>query len=170
MDEGRFLGRRRRFRPFVGFLVLALFLLMPLAIGCGDDSTAKQLAEQEKLRQARAEGARAERLRELEREVRQRNKSSGSTGGSTSGGGGGVTPSPPSSGGATSCGDGLTVGNGTTCDFARNIRQAYDDLGINGSAHLIVHSPVTGQDYDVFCTAGDNHKCTTPSGASAYFP
>lgn len=169
MDEGRFLGLRRRFRPFLGMSALALVLLMSLAIGCGDDSTAKQLAEQEKLRQAQAEGARAERLRELEREVRQGNKSSGSTGGST-GGGGGSSPAPPSSGGPTSCGDGLTVGNGTTCEFARNIRQAYDDLGINGSAHLVVHSPVTGQDYEVFCTAGDNHKCTTPSGASAYFP
>lgn len=146
-----------------------MLLLAPIAAGCGEDNTAKQLAEQEKLRQARAEGARAERLRELEREVRASKKPGGSAGGSTGGGSSGGTPATPSSGG-TSCGDGLTVGKGTTCEFARNIRQAYQDLGTNGAANLVVYSPVTELNYDVFCTAGDNHKCTTPSGASAYFP
>lgn len=166
MDQGRCSAWRRRWRSLLGVSAFAVLLLLPIAAGCGDDSAGKQLAEQEKLRQARAEGSQNARLRALERKVFGGTRSGGSTGGSGPSGG---TPAPPSSGRA-SCGDGLTVGNGTTCEFARNIRQAYENLGTDGAAHLVVHSPVTGQDYNVFCTAGDNHKCTTPSGASAYFP
>jgi hypothetical protein len=65
------------------------------------------------------------------------------------------------------CGGGLVVGSGTTCEFAENVRAAYDS---NGPGTVEAYSPVTEKTYSMTCTAGTPVVCTGASGASVYFP
>lgn len=85
--------------------------------------------------------------------------SSPSTGGTASSGG-------PLLAGPSNCGGDLTAGAHTSCAFASNVRDAYNQ---SGSGVLDVYSPVTGQTYRVYCTAGPTHVCTGGNNASVYF-
>jgi len=131
---------------------LAALLLAGALGGCGDDS--------EKLREARREGAREQRLRDLERALRKQRNDSDGRSGPRSGGSG--TPSPS----RTPCGDGLSVGPNTSCPFGRKVRSLYP----GSSERFKVYSPVTGKVYTMSCSTGSPHTCTGGHNASVSFP
>ena len=85
--------------------------------------------------------------------------------------GSGATPgvanaSPNSGSGQTGCGGGLSVGPGTTCAFASNVRAAY-----SGPGTYQVFSPVTNQSYSMTCNTNSGQVvCTGGNNASVYFP
>jgi len=141
---------------------LAVLLLAAVFGGCGGgDNAAKELNKQEQLRRARKEGAREERIRQLEREIREQKKAGGETSAPSSPG----QPASPSSG-STSCGGGLSVGPNTSCPFAEEVRAAYP-----GSSHSFeVYSPVTDKSYTMSCTTSSPHVCKGGNNASVYFP
>lgn len=152
----------RAARLGIAGLLIALVVAIPLA-GCGGDSndnTTQQESLQEQLRRARQEGARDQRIKQLEREIRQQRKSNATPAPSSS--------PPPSSGasGSTSCGGGLSVGPNTTCAFAEQVRAAYPGTG----AAFDAYSPSTGKVYTMSCTTGSPHVCRGGNNASVYFP
>jgi hypothetical protein len=59
------------------------------------------------------------------------------------------------------------VGSNTTCEFAENVRAAYDS---HGPGTVDVYSPVTERNYSMTCTAGTPVECTGGNNASVYFP
>jgi hypothetical protein len=71
------------------------------------------------------------------------------------------------SSGQTSCGGGLAVGPDTTCAFAENVRNSYED---EGPGTYEVYSPVTEQTYRMSCSYGTPVVCTGGNDASVYFP
>lgn len=73
-------------------------------------------------------------------------------------------------GGGTSCGGGLSVGPNTTCGFAQNVESDYFAEVGSGSGTVVSYSPVTGNLYSMYCTAGEPHECTGGNNASVYFP
>jgi hypothetical protein len=147
-------------RGFARVSLVALVLLggAVAATGCGDDGSTEA-----ELREARQEGVQSERLRQLERQLREQRRQGG-------GGGGAAAAAPAGSGGATSgstsCGDGLSVGPNTSCPFGENVRASYPGSG----GAFQVFSPVTGETYTMRCTTGSPHVCTGGNDASVYFP
>jgi hypothetical protein len=142
-----------------------------VACGGGEDS-ASELQQQQELRDARKEGARDARIRQLERELRAQKRGSREEEQAATPSGG-ETPQPASgatspTSGTTSCGDGLSVGPNTSCPFAQNVRDAYFSSG--GSSTVSAGSPVTGQVYTMNCTAGSPHVCRGGNNASVFFP
>jgi serine/threonine-protein kinase len=79
-----------------------------------------------------------------------------------------ATGSIPS--GTTSCGGDLSVGPNTSCGFASNVEQTYDQTG-GGNQTVTALSPATGLTYTINCTGGTPHVCTggTTHNASIYF-
>lgn len=73
---------------------------------------------------------------------------------------------PPSA--RTSCGGDLSVGPATTCGFAANVEQAYNETG-GGDQTVLASSPATGLTYTMHCTGGTEHVCTGGKNASVYF-
>jgi hypothetical protein len=67
------------------------------------------------------------------------------------------------SGGGDNCGDGLSVNSATTCPFARNVRDAYQNS--NGSSVIQAFSPVTHKNYTMSCSGGVPTVCTGGNGA-----
>jgi hypothetical protein len=142
-----------------------------VACGGGEDS-ASELQQQQELRDARKEGARDARIRQLERELRAQKRGSREEEQAATPSGG-ETPQPASgatspTSGTTSCGDGLSVGPNTSCPFAQNVRDAYFSSG--GGSTVSAGSPVTGQVYTMNCTAGSPHVCRGGNNASVFFP
>jgi len=80
--------------------------------------------------------------------------------------GGGAAPG----GATTSCGGDLAVGPNTSCGFAQNVEQAYDQT-TGGEQAITAYSPATGTNYTIDCTGGSPHVCTggTTHNASIYF-
>jgi hypothetical protein len=72
--------------------------------------------------------------------------------------------------GTTPCGGDLSVGPNTSCGFAANVEQAYDQTS-GGPQTVTAFSPATGITYTINCTAGTPHVCTggTTHNASVYF-
>ena len=138
----------------------------------GEDDTASELSRQRELRDARKEGARDARIRQLERELRaQKRDGAGEEKAPPSSGGESTPPAPgvtPPASSTTPCGDGLAVGPNTSCPFAQNVRDAYFTSG--GSSSVTAASPVTGQVYTMNCTAGSPHVCRGGNDASVFFP
>jgi hypothetical protein len=127
-------------------------------VGCGEDSPS-----QAELREARLQGAQAARLRELERKLRQQERSRADGGAAPH-----APPSPgvPQNGNRSSCGGDLTVGPNTSCPFAESVRSAYP----GSDTPFEVYSSVTGQTYTMRCSTGSPHVCTGGNDASVYFP
>lgn len=71
--------------------------------------------------------------------------------------------------GSKPCGSGVSVGPATTCPFAQNVKQAYEESETSGAADVSAYSPVTGQSYNMHCTGGAMHACTGGNNASVYF-
>lgn len=86
----------------------------------------------------------------------------------------GSSAATPSSGGAgpgiTSCAGGLSIGANTSCGFAENVEEAYDQSA-GGAQVVTAYSPATGRTYTIDCTGGPAVVCTGGStvGASIYF-
>ncbi|HEX8648020.1 MAG TPA: hypothetical protein VF715_14090 [Thermoleophilaceae bacterium] len=154
------LARHRLARILCAGVVLAFGVA-----GCGGDDGPSEEELREAREQGEKEGRDREKLRDLERRLREREKED-------RGGG----SSPPSSGGSpsaprrTSCGGGLEVGPNTSCAFARNVRDEYNSSGGSGSMTITAHSPATGKVYTMSCTGGSPHVCTGGNNASVYFP
>ena len=144
-------------------LVAALAILVA---GCGDDG-----ASEEELRDARNDARQEERLKQLEREAKERDRGRPST----PPGDDDANPPPPSSspppssgGGQRACGGGVSAGPNTSCVFAREVRRAYEAGG--GSSTVEAYSAATGQTYTMTCTSGSPHVCTGGNNATVYFP
>ena len=92
-----------------------------------------------------------------------------SGGSSPSNGGGtpGVANAAPNSGSNQSpCGGGMSVGPGTSCAFASNVRASYQ-----GPGTYSVFSPVTNQSYSMTCNASNGQVvCTGGNNATVFFP
>jgi hypothetical protein len=153
------------------FLVVCAVISGLAACGGGEDSVSERNQQQE-LRDARKEGARDARIRQLERELSAQKQGSGEEEQAATPSAG-ETPPPASAatsptGGTTSCDDGLSVGPNTSCPFAQNVRDAYFSSG--GSSIVSAGSPVTGQVYTMSCSAGSPHVCRGGNNASVFFP
>ncbi|HTZ88582.1 MAG TPA: hypothetical protein VMB05_18110 [Solirubrobacteraceae bacterium] len=86
--------------------------------------------------------------------------------------GSGATPNvaheaPGQSNSQSACGDQLTVGPDTTCEFAQNVREKYDE---NGPGTYEIYSPVTEKTYSMTCGSTRPVVCTGGNNASVYFP
>ena len=149
--------------------------------GNGSDSGSDQGAKQEELAQARSDArrqAQEERLRGLERRLRE-DKQPGSSqqkGSSASGSPGSSSPTSPTppaaSSESASCGaGGLSVGPHTSCAFGSNVRDAYyDSAAGNGDATVRAFSPATRQTHSMRCSGGTPHVCTGANDATVSFP
>ena len=62
------------------------------------------------------------------------------------------------------------MGPNTSCGFAENVQQAYDNTS-GGSQVVTAFSPATGNTYTIDCSGGSPHVCTggTTNNASVYF-
>jgi hypothetical protein len=78
------------------------------------------------------------------------------------------TTGSPSPGPGTDCGQGVSAGPNTSCEFALNVAASYSQSG--GASSIDVYSPVTGRTYTMSCTADSPHTCTGGNDASVYFP
>jgi predicted Ser/Thr protein kinase len=67
-----------------------------------------------------------------------------------------------------SCGGDLSVGPDTSCPFAHNVEQAYDESS-GGETDVTAYSPDTGLSYTMHCTAEPPHVCSGGKGAVVYF-
>jgi hypothetical protein len=93
--------------------------------------------------------------------ARARSGSSGTSGSS-------ATPSNPVSNGS-SCGGGLYAGPNTSCGFAENVRDAYNQAP-GASASVRVYSPVTARTYTMSCRpSGSGVTCSGANNASVAF-
>jgi hypothetical protein len=164
--------RRTSTTRLLSLLLVVCAVISGLAACGGEDDSASELSRQRELRDARMEGARDARIRQLERELRAQKQGSGEEEEAATSSGGESTPpatgatSPAS--GTTSCGGGLSVGPNTSCPFAQNVRDAYFSSG--GSSTVTAASPVTEQVYSMHCTAGSPHVCRGGNNASVFFP
>lgn len=77
-----------------------------------------------------------------------------------------ATPGTPS---GSDCGGGLRAGPNTSCAFAHNVQNAYNDAPGN-AATVEVYSPATGQTYTMDCRpAGNGITCSGGNNASVSF-
>jgi hypothetical protein len=144
--------------------LLGVAALISLSISaCGDSG-----ASQDELDKARKEGAAQARqqakIESIEKQLKSLRKNGNAPIRSS-----GSTPSTATSG-ISNCGGRLTVGQDTTCSFAENVqRDYYAEIG-SGAGTVVSYSPVTGNLYSMYCTAGQPHECTGGNDASVYFP
>jgi cell division protein FtsB len=151
--------------------VLPLVLIFGIGLAaCGGGASDEEIAQAE--RQGAAKERQRQRLNELEKELKNGLKDLKRGGGgtkpvpvpnppSTS------APSPPSEG---NCGGTLSVNSVTTCEFAENVRAAYESEVGSGSGTVSAYSPAREVYYAMSCTAGPPHECTGGDGAAVYFP
>ena len=78
----------------------------------------------------------------------------------------GIAHAAPTSGGQTPCGGGLSVGPDTSCAFAENVYQAYQNYG---PGDVSAYSPVTQLNYTMYCSGSTPVVCTGGNNASVYF-
>jgi hypothetical protein len=75
-------------------------------------------------------------------------------------------PAPATPSGGTDCGGGTHAGPNTSCSFAQNVRDAYDNAP-GSTASVQVFSPVTNQTYTMSCApAGTGVTCSGANNAS----
>lgn len=137
--------------------------------GCGGASD-DEIAEAE--RQGAAEAKQQQRLRDLERKIDEGLKQperGGSAGRSEPNPPSG-RPSPPPATGSGNCGNGLSVNDVTTCEFAENVRAAYETTIAPAAGSVQAYSPRRDRYYTMYCTAGTPHECTGGNNAALYFP
>jgi len=143
---------------------LPLLVICAASAGCGFQN---ESSSEERLRQARDQGAQEERIKQLEQEVKEQN---GKGGGTTTGSGDGVTPAPDTTSPAQStgnCGGGITANSSTTCQFARNVKAAY---GQGGSSTVSAFSPATNKTISMTCAGDDSVVRTGGNNARVTFP
>jgi hypothetical protein len=90
-------------------------------------------------------------------------------GGSTTGSNGGSPSGSGALAGTRSCGGNLFAGPATSCEFAQNVRDAYNEAP-GARATVRAHSPVTGQVYTMSCApSGSGVTCSGGNDASVTF-
>jgi len=156
-------------------VVIALALATFAFVGCGSDSGSDKRAKPEELRQARADARRQtqqeERLKELERRLREGQ----GPGSRTSGSPGVAVPVPPVAPVVNprpvSCGSRLFVSSHTTCLFGLNVRDAYyrGHAGRRDDATVRAYSPATKQTHSMRCSGSQPHVCNGANNASVSF-
>ncbi len=138
---------------------------------CGGGNAADELSRQQELREERRQGAQEERLRQLERQLREerrkRQRNDGDAPKPEQPTPTQPSPPPPVAPSTSACGDGLSVGPNTSCAFAISVRDAYLGSG-GGSVTVEAYSPVTEQYYTMNCTAGEPTTCTGGNNASVF--
>jgi hypothetical protein len=147
-------------------LAIALLALAGGVTACGGDDGPSDEDVQAAREQGEKEERDRQRLRDIERELREQRKRDRDGGGSSPPSGGGSQPAPR----RTNCGAGVQAGPNTTCAFARNVREEYYTAGGSGAMSITVYSPATDRTYTMSCTGGSPHACTGGNNASAYFP
>ena len=106
---------------------------------------------------------RRETQRKARAAKRRRERAASSNGTS----GAAAAPSTASSG--RDCGSGLFAGPNTSCEFAGNVRDAYNEAP-GARASVRVFSPVTGETYTMNCSpSGDGVTCSGANDASVTF-
>jgi hypothetical protein len=104
--------------------------------------------------------------RKLRRDARRASKRQHARDGAN-GGGSAVVANPYTNG--RDCGSGTYAGPNTSCEFARNVRDAYYEAP-GDSASVRVFSPVTGQTYTMNCApSGSGTTCSGANNASVTF-
>jgi hypothetical protein len=134
---------------------------------CGGDDAADELSRQQELREERRQGAQEERLRQLERQLREEKRKRQKNNGATSKEEQRTSTEPSAAPSTSSCGDGLSVGPNTSCEFARSVRDAYFGNG-GGSVTFEAYSPVTQEFYTMDCRAGAPTTCTGGNDAAVF--
>lgn len=156
-----------RSRRLARLIVMGVLGTLPLLLAaCGGSSGPSEEQVAHFKRQGAEHVHKEERLRRLERELRNvkhggsapvvaRNESS--------------PPATPSTSSREGCGEELEVNSYTTCPFAENVKEAYfEEIG-SGSGYVSAYSPVTHKDYSMYCTDSP-HECTGGHNAAVYFP
>lgn len=148
-------------------LGLATIVLASLVLAsCGGSDTS-----QDDLDRARTEGAKEAKqqakIEQIEHQIKHlKHGDNGQPLPTTSSSG----SSTVSGSGSSGCGGSLSAGPNTTCAFAENVEsQYYREIG-SGSGTVVAYSPVTGETYSMYCTAGTPHACTGGNDASVFFP
>jgi hypothetical protein len=158
-------GVGKRSSAIIGAVALAAFMA---TAGCGSssDTAAQQLAKQKQLQHAREQAAKQQKLQDKLKALQKQVNGQNGAGTTTAG-----APSPPAtSAGSQSCGGDLSVGPNTSCEFAQNVRAAYQGSG-GGNVIVSAYSPVTSTTYEMACgSTGGTVVCTGGNNASVFFP
>jgi hypothetical protein len=82
-----------------------------------------------------------------------------------------TTSDPPTypSGAIAACGGTVFVGHDTSCPFAKNVAQAYNNTIRDGNGTVTASSPVTGETYQMQCTGGSPVVCRGGNNAVVEF-
>lgn len=143
----------------VALLAAAALLALPLS-ACGEDDSLSEEDVQEAAAAAVKQDREQQRLRKLEKQLKQVKAGQGSGSSSSSSGSSGT-----SSGGG-SCGGGVSVGPNTSCPFALNVAEAYAE---DGGPSVVAYSPVTNQTYTMTCSSnGAGVTCRGGNQAVVY--
>jgi hypothetical protein len=150
---------------------ISLIAVVGIVISLGLVACGSSGASKEELSEAASKGAHhkaeQERLRKLEKELKDLHKGQNSNSPVPSPA---PTPEPAPPPSGTDCGEGLTAGPSTTCLFAENVRSEYEDHIGAGSGTVEAFSAANNKVYDMFCTAGSPHECSGAIDATVYFP
>lgn len=162
-------------------VALAVVVTGAFAMGCGsgDSGTSSSAAEQKGREEGRREALRAQRTRDLEnklkterrrrRRAERQQQNQAPTPTTTTVPSTTTSPSPisPDAPASRTCGNYTSVGPGTTCEFADNVKAAWQDAG-GGNATVSAYSPTTGKTYSVTCSEGTTTVCISDTGAKVY--
>ena len=148
-------------------IVVGIVISLGLA-ACGGSGSSNQEELARAKRQAANHVHKEDRLRRLEKELKQVHKGSGSGSDVTTNSAPSPAPPPPQSS-RSSCGGSLSVGPDTTCEFAENVELEYEREMGSGSGSVVAYSPANNETYDMFCTAAP-HECSGAIDATVFFP
>jgi hypothetical protein len=156
----------------IGSARVWLLVFVAIAASAGLVACGGGGANQEELAKAAHKGAahraEQERLRKLEKELKEVHNGGAGTNLGVPNQAPTTTSAPAETN--SNCGNGLTVGPDTTCEFAENVRTEYEfEIG-SGPGKITAYSPANETVYEMYCTAGSPHECTGAIDASVYFP
>lgn len=153
-------------------LPLVLALSIGLAACGGGGASDEELAEAEKA--GIAKERQKQRLDNLEAKLKQGlkdlKKGQGSKGSAPNPPSTAPAPAPAPSSSEGNCGGTLSVNSVTTCEFAENVRFAYEAEVGSGSGSIEAFSPARGTYYSMYCSGGSPVECTGGDEAWVSFP
>lgn len=160
-------------RPVWLLVVLPVVLMLALglaACGGGGGASDEEISEAEKA--GIAKERQKQRLDNLEAKLRRGlkdlKKGQGAKGSAPNPPSTAPAPAPSSSEG--NCGGTLSVNSVTTCEFAENVRFAYEAEVGSGSGTVEAFSPARGIYYSMYCSGGSPVECTGGDEAWVSFP
>jgi hypothetical protein len=144
---------------------IAIVASASLAACGGGGASSEELAKA--AHKGAAHRAEQERLRKLEKELKEVHNGNVGTNPGVPNPAPTTTTAPPTN---SNCGNELTAGPDTTCEFAENVRTEYEyEIG-SGPGKVTAYSPANETVYEMFCTAGSPHECSGAIDATVYFP